>query len=452
MRMAMRIVYIAAGAGGYYCGGCARDAALVRGLMAAGHDVLMLPLYTPLTVDGPDPSYRRVFYGGINAYLEQHSSAFRRTPEFVDRALARPGLLRLVSRRAIEVRPAKLGAMTVSVLRGPAGRQAKELDRLRRFLESGPRPDVLHLTNSLLLALAPTVRARLGVPVVCTLLGEETFVAALGAPHQAEARALLCEHAAAVDAFVAPSDRQADESAAFLGIARERIVVVRTGIDLAQYGPEPAAPPPPARVGYLSRLMPEKGLDLLCAAFRLLSSRRREPLVLAVAGQASRAGRRYWRALHEGLRRHGLHERIDYAGAVDLAGKARFLRRCHVFCLPTRQDERRGTAVLEALAAGVPVVVPKGRGFEEIVALVGGVLVEPDDPEALASGIASVLDMPRDAAAAHRRELRRRIEQHFSSNLMVERTLQVYRQFGPNPPAEKRGLTPFSQDRPVPSP
>ena len=73
----MHIVYLAAGAAGKYCGACNRDVALVRALTGRGHEVQLLPLYTPLRVEGDDPSAGHVFMGGINAYLQQHSALFR---------------------------------------------------------------------------------------------------------------------------------------------------------------------------------------------------------------------------------------------------------------------------------------------------------------------------------------------------------------------------------------
>ena len=131
----MRITYIAAGAAGSYCGACARDVALCRGLIARGHDVLLVPLYTPLRSDLPMPRVERVFYGGINAWLQDRSGLFRKTPRFVDWIFDRPWLLNLVARAAIETRPEELGAMTVSVLRGAEGPQRKELEKLVAFLE-----------------------------------------------------------------------------------------------------------------------------------------------------------------------------------------------------------------------------------------------------------------------------------------------------------------------------
>ena len=130
----MRIAYIAAGAGGSYCGACTRDVITARTLLRMGHEVLLLPLYTPLTVDGADPSVDRVFIGRINVWLRERAGWIRwALPGAVRRLLDRPGLLRRVARYAVETRPEDLGAMTVSVLEGLEGRQAGELEELLRF-------------------------------------------------------------------------------------------------------------------------------------------------------------------------------------------------------------------------------------------------------------------------------------------------------------------------------
>ena len=87
----MRIAYITAGAGGMYCGSCIRDNALAAALMARGHDVSLLPLYTPTLVDEENVSANRVFWNGISAYLEQHVPLFRHTPWALDRLWEAPG-------------------------------------------------------------------------------------------------------------------------------------------------------------------------------------------------------------------------------------------------------------------------------------------------------------------------------------------------------------------------
>src|SRR5437762_1513939 len=81
----MKIVYITAGAAGMYCGSCMHDNTLVAALHQLGHDAILLPTYTPLRTDEEDISQQRVFFGGINVYLQQKSGLFRHTPWFLDR-------------------------------------------------------------------------------------------------------------------------------------------------------------------------------------------------------------------------------------------------------------------------------------------------------------------------------------------------------------------------------
>jgi hypothetical protein len=81
----MNILYITAGAAGMYCGSCLRDNALATELIRQGHDVTLLPLYTPTLTDEPNVSSGKTFFGGISVYLEQRSPVFRYTPRWLDK-------------------------------------------------------------------------------------------------------------------------------------------------------------------------------------------------------------------------------------------------------------------------------------------------------------------------------------------------------------------------------
>jgi glycosyltransferase involved in cell wall biosynthesis len=422
----MRITYIAAGAAGSYCGACTRDVALSRGLIARGHEVLLVPLYTPLRSDTPMPRAERVFYGGINAWLQDHSGLFRKTPRFVDWMFDRPWLLNLVS-RVIETQPEKLGAMTVSVLRGADGRQRKELERLIRFLESGRRPEVINLTNSLLSAIAPEIKRRLGVPLFCTLQGEESFVARLPQPYRDEAASLMRKHAQHFDRLFSPGEAHANEMSEFLAIPRERIYVVRPGVEPAVYRPAGPRVRAPFRIGFLSRVSPVKGLDILVEAFILLAkSRPGRDAVLSVAGEAAGWNSGFLDRLRERIASAGLTERFEYLGEIGLEEKVRFLRGLSVFCLPSRYAEQRAMACLEAMAAGVPAVVPRLGLFPELIGLTGGgLLARVEDAAAFADALGSMMDDP-DRADRMGRAASEGIARHFSAETMTAQTLAVY--------------------------
>ena len=422
----MRIAYIAAGAAGSYCGACARDVALARGLIARGHDVVLLPLYTPLRSDTAAPGLTRVFYGGINSYLQQRFAFFRKTPRFVDWLFDRPWLLKLASRFAIETRPEELGEMTVSVLRGAEGPQRKELERLIGFLEREQRPDVVNVTNSLLSAVAPEIKRRLGVQLFCTLQGEESFVARLPRPHRDEATSLMRRHAQHYDLLFSPGEAYAEEMSAFLAVPRERIRVVRSGIELTPYRASGPRVREPFRIGFLSRVSPAKGLDILVEAFVLLEQNRPGRAVLSVAGGTAGPNKDFLNRLRARIASAGLTDRFEYFGEVDLAGKARFLRNLSVFCLPSRYAEQRAVACLEAMAAGVPVVVPRLGLFPELIALTsGGALVPVEDPPAVAAALASLMDDP-ERADRMGQSAAEGVARHFSAELMTAQTLAIY--------------------------
>src|SRR5262245_64562087 len=132
----MKITYITAGAAGMFCGSCMHDNTLTAALVAQGHDVLLVPTYTPIRTDEPDVSQKRVFFGGINVYLQQKLSLFRHTPWFLDRLLDAPRLLRWVSRFAVKTQAQDLAELTVSMLQGEHGRPRKEVEKLVGWLAS----------------------------------------------------------------------------------------------------------------------------------------------------------------------------------------------------------------------------------------------------------------------------------------------------------------------------
>ncbi|NUM74969.1 glycosyltransferase family 1 protein, partial [candidate division KSB1 bacterium] len=89
----MRIAYIAAGAAGMYCGSCLHDNTLAAALLKKGHEVALIPTYTPLRTDEANVAVNDIFYGGINVYLQEKFPLFRRTPWRFDRLLNNPTLL-----------------------------------------------------------------------------------------------------------------------------------------------------------------------------------------------------------------------------------------------------------------------------------------------------------------------------------------------------------------------
>ena len=137
----MRILSVTAGAAGMYCGSCLRDNALAIELMARGHDVTLVPVYTPTLTDDQNVSRRNVLFGGISVYLQQHSSIFRQLPRFFDRLWDSPWVINAFAGRGVSADARFLGEMTISMLQGEGGRAAQGVRQARGLDEgrAGPR-------------------------------------------------------------------------------------------------------------------------------------------------------------------------------------------------------------------------------------------------------------------------------------------------------------------------
>ena len=392
----MRIVQFTPGAGGMFCGNCFRDNALVASLRRMGHETLMVPLYLPMRLEEEDQSAGTpIFFSGINVYLQEKSTLFRTAPKWLHDLFASPALLKWAAGRSAKTRPEDLGDLTISMLRGEEGNQSRELDELISWMKGQPRPDIICLSNALLIGLVRRLKSSLGVPVVCFLQGEDAFLDAL--PEEARARAweVLAARAAEVDLFIAPSRYFADLMQQRLGLTDERVRVVYNGINLEGFSPAPSPPDPPV-LGYFARMCREKGLDLLVDAFIHLRQRATAPnLRLLVGGGCGPSDEPFVNAQKTKLRRAGLEQDTQFHRNVTRAGKLDFLRSLSVFSVPANYGEAFGLYVIEALAAGVPVVQPRHAAFPEIIeATEGGLICDPADAKALANGIETLLRDP----------------------------------------------------------
>lgn len=381
-----------------YCGNCFRDNALVAELRRLGHDVTMVPLYLPLTLDEEDQSANTpIFFGGISVYLEQKSALFRSMPHWLRRLLASRKLLGKVAGRAASTRAAEVGDMLISMLRGEEGRQARELEELIAWLQTQPKPDVVCLSNALLVGLARRLKSELNTRVTCTLQGEDVFLDALPNTHRAEAWALLSERAKDVDEFIAPSRYFGDLMAKRLRLPSERVSVVRNGINLQGYGHQKSKTGTKSHhapvIGYLARMCPEKGLASLVEAFILLKQRGKVPrLKLHIGGSCGPGDEAFVQSLRKRLAEAGFIGEAAFFPNLSRVEKISFLEALTVFSAPANYGEAFGLYVIEAMAAGVPVVQPRSGAFPEIIeATGGGLLCEPEDPKSLADSIETLL-------------------------------------------------------------
>ncbi len=437
----MKIVYLAAGAAGMYCGACLHDNTLAAALLAAGVDVALVPTYTPIRTDEVDVSLPRVLFGGINVYLQQLSGLFRHTPAWFDRLLDSPRLLNALSKLNSSIDPAKLGALTVSMLEGEQGRQTKEVTKLVDWLAREGRPDVVHLSNSMLTGMAREISRRLNVPVVCSLSGEDIFLEKLPQPHYDRARAVLRERAKDIAAFVSLNRYFADYMAEYLAVDRDKIHVIPHGLNLAGHGVRSGSQAgEPFTIGYFARVCHDKGLHQLVEAFQLLKRQPGlPPLRLRVAGYLGAADRKYLDEIVAKIHGWGWQQDFEYVGELDRAQKVAFLQSLDVMSVPTVYRESKGLSVLEALANAVPVVLPAHGAFPELIEDTGGgLLCEPGNVASLAEKLRE-LALDRARADELGRLGREAIHDRYTAANMAQQTLALYQKLAPSESPVLRG-------------
>jgi glycosyltransferase involved in cell wall biosynthesis len=427
----MKLAYITPGAAGMYCGSCLHDNTLASALIRQEHDVALVPIYTPIRTDEENVSMDRVFYGAINVFLEQKSALFRHTPWLVDRLLSTPRMLNWASGHGTSIDATELGDMTLSVLQGEEGKQAKELDRLCDWLADEYRPDLVHLSNSLLLGLVRKLKERLGVPVICSVQGEDIFLEELKEPYRTQVHDAIRERAQDADGFVSTSKYYVGYMTDYLALPPDRMNHVPLGVKLADFARiEPLKDGSPFVIGYLARICPEKGLHLLVQAVKhLVDAHGPQAVKLRVAGYLGQRDRAYLEGVMDQVKAWGLEQVVEIVGEVDLAGKLELLSSIHVLSVPTTYLDPKGRFILESLACGVPVVQPDHGAFPEMVQSTGGgLLVEPGDPQALATAFRQLMEQPerRRQLGAAGREV---IQRDYSDDALARRTLEVYARY-----------------------
>ena len=363
-----------------------RDNALAKELHRQGHRALLLPMYLPLTLDEDAASPGTpIFFGGLSTYLREKFPLLRRMPRWLDRLLSARWILKILAGHAGgKTGGPEVAEMTLSMLRGEHGNQAGELRELIAWLKTafdGAPPDAVWLSTALQAGLARSLREELKVPIVGFLQGEDTFLDGLGSRAE-EVWSLLAERMKDANVWVAPSRYFAEQMARCLRWSdaqmEQGMRVIPNGIALEDFDAEPESPRSPVTIGYLARFVPGKGIGVLVDAFIILKKRNTiMGLRLRCAGSMTDGDARYVETLKAKLAAAGCAGDVEFLPNVSRVEKVRFLRSLDVFSVPATASEAFGLYVIEALAAGVPVVQPRAWAFPEIVGETCGVLFEP---------------------------------------------------------------------------
>jgi glycosyltransferase involved in cell wall biosynthesis len=302
-----------------------------------------------------------------------------------------------------------LGFRRFTNLRNVPGNVAAFLGLVSRLRQE--RPDVLHafLFHSYLTAAAAGRMAR--VPVL--VAGRRS----LGFFKQDRPFFLAAERLAtrATDLLIANAQAVAEDTRAQEGVPEEKITVVYNGLPeaaFAELAPASIQAPHPVLL-CVANLKPYKGHRYLLEAAGRLRARGR-PCTLLLAGDGEER-----HALERQAERLGID--VRFLGASGNTGP--LLARADVVVLPSL-SEGMSNAVMEAMAAGRPIVATDVGGTPELLRD-RGMLVPPGDPPALAAAIEQLLANPAHAAALGQRA-RAWSRAHLRLDQMVDQHVRIY--------------------------
>ncbi len=423
----MRITQIIPGSGGsFYCGNCLRDSKYVQALRDLGHEVIKVPLYLPVFDDARDLNDVPVFYGAVNLYLKQQFPFFRHMPAFVEKMLDSKPLLHVAAQKAGATRAKGLEEMTVSMLLGEEGNQKEELERLIVWLRNEARPDVVHLSNALLLGLAHRIKQELNIPVVCSLQDEDVWVDVMDEPFRTEVWNLMGERGKNVDAFVPVSDYYAGEIREKMSIRDHQLHTIHIGVKPSDYQPKDIRQKEPV-IGFLSRMCHSNGLHVLVDAFILLKKDARFYEVrLKITGGQTGDDLKFIKEQKKKIAVSGLEDQVCWVEEFEGPERQKFFDTVSVVSVPVLLGEAFGLYQLELLASGIPIVQPALGAFPEVAELSGGgIIYSPNEPEKLAEALGRII-LNKEKLAELSGKGQQGVREHFDIKEQAGKLVRLY--------------------------
>jgi glycosyltransferase involved in cell wall biosynthesis len=391
----MKIVYLITGSGGsFYCGNCYRDMIYLKAIRKVpGITASAIPLYLP-----PDDTNietgldKKVFFGAISMYLREKVPFLRNMPVFMDKLFDSAPMLKIAAHRAGSTRTEGLEEMTLNMIKGENAFPEKELQRLVDYLTRDGKPDIIHLSNALIIGLARRIKKKLDVKIVCSLLNEDDWIDEMAEPYQSRAWKLISKEASNVDAFLTPSNYYKEMFISKTGISGDNFQVIPLGIDPGDLAKIEKRDNYPA-IGYFCRINFQNGFDKLVDAFIELKTANDLPgLTLHVSGGYTSDDKPFIADQIRKIKTNGLKSFVRIYPEFHGNSKQEFFSNIDVMSVPVRKHDGYGLYLLEANAAGVPVVQPATGAFPEIVArTMGGITYSPDSVTELSTSLLQLL-------------------------------------------------------------
>jgi len=392
----MKIVYLITGSGGsFYCGNCYRDMLFLRAIRKVkGIKASAIPLYLPPDKSNNDQDFdTRVFFGAISLYLREKVKFLKNMPAFLDKFFDMAPFLKLAARQAGTTRTEGLEDLTISMIEGDNAFRPSEVRRLANYLGTDGSPDIIHLSNALILGLARQLKKHMKVKVVCSLLNEDDWIDDMAEPFKSRAWEMIGKESEHVDMFVTPSTYYRDLFISKTGVPGEKISIVPLGFDPEAQCLEKRNEDRPPAIGFFSRVNKHNGFDKIVDAFIQIKQNEKFPgLTLNICGGYTGDDKPFLREQIKKIKDAGFGSYIRLYHEFHGEKKAQFFRDVDLISVPVNKYDGYGLYILESNCAGVPVVQPATGGFPEIIETTGGgIIYEPDDIESLTKAITGLL-------------------------------------------------------------
>jgi glycosyltransferase involved in cell wall biosynthesis len=425
----MKIVYLITGSGGsFYCGNCYRDMIYLRAIrMVPGIEASAIPLYLPPDEETHESGMdKNVFFGAISLYIREKVPFMRNMPAFLDKLFDSAPLLKIAARMAGSTRTEGLEDMTLSMIKGENAFPEKELQRLVNYLTKDGKPDIIHLSNALVIGLARQLKKKLDVKIVCSVLNEDDWIDEMVEPYQSKAWELISREAHNVDVFLTPSYYYKELFISKTGVTGDNFYVIPLGfepgdlLNIENKGKYPS-------VGYFCRVSSMNGFDKLVDSFiELRKSNLLPELTLHVSGGYTGDDKPFIAEQIRKIKTAGLKGSVKIYPEFHGNSKNEFFSNIDIMSVPVRKHDGYGLYLLESNAAGIPVVQPETGAFPEIIERTGGgITYSPDNVSELSI---SLLSLFQDNTLRKKlgEDGRERVKKDLSMKKMAENLSEVY--------------------------
>jgi glycosyltransferase involved in cell wall biosynthesis len=391
----MKIVYLITGSGGsFYCGNCYRDMLFLRAIRKVpGTEASAIPLYLPPDKTTSESGFdTKVFFGAISMYLREKVGFLKNMPSFLDKFFDSPVFLKMASKQAGATRTEGYEELTLNMIEGDNAFRKEEVERLVKYLNVNGKPDIIHLSNALILGLARQLKTRMNIRVVCSLLNEDDWIDDMVEPYRSKAWEMIAKESVYVDAFVTPSKYYKDLFMCKTGLKGDSIHVVPLGFD-AEFPVQSRKEPRPPAIGFFSRVNRHNGIDKIVDAFIILKKKDLIPgLTLNICGGYTGDDKPFISKQISKIRDNDLQKFVKIYPEFQGLSKLKFFNDVDLVSVPVRKYDGYGLYIIEANNAGIPVVQPATGAFPEIINTTkGGITYSPDTVEELADALSRML-------------------------------------------------------------